>query len=124
LTGKPLDLRPSASHFFDQLLILQVQEQNKTAGVTSRRFLNRIRSALSSTLLTATTTTFLAATALFLAFPLLPFSFLSLAISLLLAALLPGAARFAWFVWILLSFHITFRCYIFNPSYWSLRVRD
>jgi hypothetical protein len=67
---------------------------------------------LTTTLLTATT--FLAATtALFLAFALLAFTFLSLAISLL-AALLSGGARFAWFVWILLSFHITFRCYYYN----------
>jgi hypothetical protein len=56
---------------------------------------------LAATLLTATTT------ALFLAFALLAFTFLSLAISLL-APLLSWAARFARFVWILLSFHITF----------------
>jgi hypothetical protein len=49
--------------------------------------------------------------ALFFALALLAFTFLFLAI-LLLAALLSGGARFAWFVWILLSFHITFRCYI------------
>jgi hypothetical protein len=66
---------------------------------------------LTTTLLT--TATFLAATtALLLAFPLLTFSFLSLAFILLPSALLAGAAGFAWLVWILLSFHITFRCYI------------
>jgi hypothetical protein len=73
-------------------------------------------SALLTTLLPATTllaTTALLAT-LFFALTLLAFTFLSLAI-LLLAALLPGI-RFAWFVWILLSFHITFRCYIADFS--------
>jgi hypothetical protein len=60
-----------------------------------------------------TATTFLAATtALFLAFALLAFTFLSLAISLLLAALLPGSRRLARFVRIVLCFHITFHCYI------------
>jgi len=85
-------------------------DKSKTAGVASRRFLTRYGPSLSSTLLTATT--LLAATALFLAFPLLTFSFLSLALFLLPSALLPGGARFAWFVWIVLSFHITFHCYI------------
>jgi hypothetical protein len=65
---------------------------------------------LTTALLTAAT--FLAAaTALFLAFALLAFTFLSLTISLL-AALLRRARRFAWFVRILLCFHIAFRCYI------------
>jgi hypothetical protein len=62
---------------------------------------------LLTTLLTATA---LLAATLFFALALLAFTFLSLAF-FLLAALLPGV-RFAWFVWILLSFHITFRCYI------------
>jgi hypothetical protein len=66
---------------------------------------------LLTTLLTATA---LLAATLFFALTLLAFTFLSLAI-LLLAALLPGV-RFAWFVWILLSFHITFRCYITDFS--------
>jgi hypothetical protein len=72
---------------------------------------------LLTTLLTATAllaTTLLAAT-LFFALTLLAFTFLFLAI-LLLSALLSGSTRFAWFVWILLSFHITFRCYITNFS--------
>src|SRR5205814_6238208 len=64
---------------------------------------------LATALLTAALLS--ATTALFLAFALLAFTFLFLAISLL-AALLSGGARFAWFVWILLSFHITFRCYV------------
>jgi hypothetical protein len=34
-----------------------------------------------------------------------------------LTALLAGSIRFARFVWILLSFHIAFRCYI---TYFSL----
>jgi hypothetical protein len=58
------------------------------------------------TTLLAATALLTAATALFFALTLLAFTFLFLAI-LLLATLL-----FAWFVWILLSFHITFRCYI------------
>jgi hypothetical protein len=62
----------------------------------------------------------LAATALlstfFLAFALLALTFLSLAFFLLSAALLPRSTGFARFVWILLSFHITFRCYITNFS--------
>jgi hypothetical protein len=69
---------------------------------------------LLSTLLTATTllaATTALLTTLFFALPLLAFTFLFLAI-LLLATLLSGSTRFAWFVWILLSFHITFRCYI------------
>jgi hypothetical protein len=66
---------------------------------------------LLSTLLTAATALL---TTLFFALTLLAFTFLSLAI-LLLAALLPGV-RFAWFVWILLSFHIAFRCYITHFS--------
>jgi hypothetical protein len=62
-------------------------------------------------------TTFLAApSALFLAFALLTFTFLSLAFFLLSATLLPGSPWFAWFVWILLSFHIAFHCYITNFS--------
>jgi hypothetical protein len=67
------------------------------------------------TTLLAATTLLTAATALlatlFFALTLLAFTFLFLAI-LLLATLLSGSTRFAWFVWILLSFHITFRCYI------------
>jgi hypothetical protein len=73
---------------------------------------------LSSALLTAllATTALLAATTallatLFFALTLLAFTFLFLAI-LLLATLLSRSTRFAWFVWILLSFHITFRCYM------------
>jgi hypothetical protein len=65
---------------------------------------------LLTTLLTATA---LLAATLFFALTLLAFTFLFLAI-LLLAAL--SGIRFAWFVWILLSFHITFRCYIANLS--------
>ena len=65
------------------------------------------------------TATLLAASALlstlFFALALLAFTFLSLAISLL-TALLPRSTRFAWFVRILLSFHITFRGYITNFS--------
>jgi hypothetical protein len=67
---------------------------------------------LLTTLLTATAllaATLLAAT-LFFALTLLAFTFLFLAI--LLLAALSGSTRFAWFVWILLSFHITFHCYI------------
>jgi hypothetical protein len=66
-----------------------------------------------------------ATTALFLTFALLAFTFLFLAISLL-TALLSGAARFAWFVWILLSFHITFRCYIitFLPDPFAFAIRS
>jgi hypothetical protein len=64
-----------------------------------------------------TATTFLAATAaLFLAFALLALAFLSLAFFLLPTALLAGNIRFAWFVWILLSFHIAFHCYIAHFS--------
>jgi hypothetical protein len=74
---------------------------------------------LLATLLTATalltTATALLAAALFFALTLLAFTFLFLAI-LLLATLLSGSTRFAWFVGILLSFHITFRCYIANFS--------
>ena len=75
------------------------------------------QSALSSALLTATllAATGLAAAALLLVLALLAFTFLSLAISLL-TALLPRSTRFAWFVRILLSFHITFRGYITNFS--------
>jgi hypothetical protein len=66
---------------------------------------------LTTALLTATT--FLAATtALFLAFALLALTFLSLAISLLLPALLSGTSRLARFVRIVLCFHGTFRCYV------------
>jgi hypothetical protein len=67
---------------------------------------------LLTTLLTATA---LLAATLFFAVTLLAFTFLFLAI-LLLATLLSGSTRFTWFVWILLSFHITFRCYITNFS--------
>jgi hypothetical protein len=67
------------------------------------------------TTLLAATALLTAATALlaplFFALTLLALTFLFLAI-LLLATLLSGSTRFAWFVWILLSFHITFRCYI------------
>jgi hypothetical protein len=69
---------------------------------------------LATTLLTAALLA--ATTALFLA--LLAFTFLSLTISLL-AALLPRSARFAWLVWILLSLHITFRCYVLNLVIYS-----
>jgi hypothetical protein len=67
----------------------------------------------AATLLAATTTTLLAT--LLFALTLLAFTFLFLAI-LLLAALLSGSTRFAWLVWILLCFHITFRCCITNFS--------
>jgi hypothetical protein len=66
---------------------------------------------LLAALLTATA---LLAATLFFALTLLAFTFLFLAI--LLLAALSGSTRFAWFVWILLSFHITFRCYIPNCS--------
>jgi hypothetical protein len=70
-------------------------------------------------------TTFLATTsALFLAFALLAFTFLFLAVFLLSATLLAGSTWFPWFVWILLSFHITFRCYITNFSLILSRFRD
>jgi hypothetical protein len=68
---------------------------------------------LAATALLATPTALLAS--LFFALTLLALTFLFLAI-LLLATLLSGSTRFAWFVWILLSFHITFRCYIANFS--------
>jgi hypothetical protein len=77
---------------------------------------------LLAALLTATA---LLAATLFFALTLLAFTFLFLAI-LLLAALLSGSTRFAWFFWILLSFHITFRCYIPDFSLisdWSFRHR-
>jgi hypothetical protein len=80
---------------------------------------------LSSAWLTAT---LLAATALlptlFLALALLAFTFLSLAFFLSSIALLPRSTRFARFVWIVLSFHITFRCYITNFSLIFFAVRN
>ncbi len=88
----------------------------KAAGAASRRSLSQLTRPIVAWL----TTTLLAATALlptfFLAFALLAFTFLSLAFFLLSATLLPRTSRFAWFVWIVLSFHITFRCYITNFS--------
>jgi hypothetical protein len=76
------------------------------------------------TTLLAATTLLTAATALlatlFFALTLLAFTFLFLAI-LLLATLLSGSNRFAWFVWILLSFHIAFHCYI---THFSLILTD
>jgi hypothetical protein len=86
---------------------------------------------LATTLLTAALLA--TTTALFLAFALLAFTLLFLAISLL-AALLSRGARFAWFVWILLSLHITFRYCVtnlviyspwrFDPVFLKSRQRD
>jgi hypothetical protein len=84
-------------------------EQN--GGSRLPPLINLIQPGSSAALLTATT--FLGATAaLFLTFTLLALAFLSLAFFLLSPALLAGSIRFAWFVWILLCFHITFRYYV------------
>jgi hypothetical protein len=60
------------------------------------------------------TTALLAAATLLFAIALLALTFLSITIRLL-SGLLSGTARLAWFVWIVLCFHITFR-YIINYS--------
>jgi hypothetical protein len=98
------------------------QEQAKQAwtlipnklGIKRRETVNHLpplviqQPSLSSAWLSATRVF-----ALLFTLALLTFTFLSLALFLLSAALLPGIG-FAWLVWILLSFHMTFHCYVAN----------
>jgi hypothetical protein len=101
----------------DQSPLPTIRDAQKAAGVRLPPLLTRAK-RLSSALLTAALLATaaglaapagLAAATLLLALALLAFTFLSLPIVLLAAALLSLTGRPLWFVWIPLCFHIAFQ---------------